>query len=124
LRKEAIAVCPVCNGHLTVSQLNCKTCNIDITGEFELSKFDYMSRDDLRFIEVFLKSQGNLKDVQSELGLSYPTVKKMLEGVIRRLGYDVKDENPAVNENEILNMVRNKEISVEDAAELFRKGRS
>jgi hypothetical protein len=82
-----------------------------------------MNREDLRFIEIFLKSQGNLKDVQAEMGLSYPTVKKMLEGVMNRLGYDVKVESPAADENEILKMVRNKEISVTDAVELLKKGR-
>lgn len=76
MTKKAIGKCPVCEGRLTISRLSCKKCNIDITGDFELSKFNYLNKDDLDFIETFLKCQGNLKDLQGIMGVSYPTAKK------------------------------------------------
>lgn len=38
-------------------------------------------------MEVFLKCRGNIKDVEKELGLSYPTVRNRLDGVLQALGY-------------------------------------
>ena len=76
MRKETIGTCPVCSGKLLATRLTCNACSTEIHGEFELSRFSYLTREELAFIETFIKCQGNLKDVQNVTSLSYPTVKK------------------------------------------------
>jgi hypothetical protein len=67
---------------------------------------------------VFLKNKGNIKQVEKEMGISYPTVKKYLDDVVRALGYDVE---PAVNSMEVLEKLNSGEITSEEAANLLKK---
>jgi len=107
-----------------VRELGCKSCDITLRGEFELSPFNALTKDELRFVELFIRTQGNLRDMQSELGLSYPTVKKQLENVIRSLGYDVKPEPaPDPEDIDVLGRLKSREISVEEAVERLKVGR-
>ncbi len=124
MRKELPGACPVCGGRMHVRELGCRSCDITIRGEFELSPFNALTKDELRFVELFIRTQGNLRDMQSELGLSYPTVKKQLENVIRSLGYDVKPEPaPDPEDLDVLGRLKSKEISVEEAVERLKVGR-
>jgi len=38
-------------------------------------------------MEAFIKCRGNIKEVEKELGISYPTVRNRLDSVIEALGY-------------------------------------
>lgn len=54
----------------------------------------------LDFAEVFLKNRGVIRDVERELGVSYPTVRARLDDLIAALGYQIRaepDEGKAVN---------------------------
>ena len=42
------------------------------------------------FVEVFIKNRGVIRDVERELGVSYPTVRARLDEVIQALGYGPK----------------------------------
>jgi len=87
---KIITKCPVCNSNLTVQRLKCKKCGTIIENEFELSKLSYLNQEQLKFIEVFLECRGNIKDVEKELGISYPTVRSKLDEVIIALGFSVE----------------------------------
>lgn len=118
---KAIGKCPVCEGRLQVSRLSCKKCNIDITGDFELSKFSYLNKDELDFVETFLKCQGNLKDVQNILGISYPTAKKHLDNVLDKLGYNFSAKEVVKSNNlDILTQIENGEITAKEALEIIK----
>ena len=128
-----ISNCPVCNHELKVVKLQCDHCGTAIEGDFTLSKFNYMNADKLYFIEIFIKNRGNIKAIEKELSISYPTVKKMLDEVISELGYDVNvdfdqkyDEGEVVNDKnqtkiEIVRKLKNKEISASEAIALLNK---
>ncbi len=50
------------------------------------------------FVEVFIKNRGgNIKEIEKELGISYPTVRNKLEDVISALGYSPKYTEPRVD---------------------------
>lgn len=122
MRKEVIGTCPVCQNSLLATRLSCNVCHTEITGEFELSRFSYLNKEELNFIETFIRVYGNIKEMEKELDISYPTVKKMLEQVVSKMGFearDTKDTNP--NTEDILNKIKNKEISVNDALTLLKK---
>ena len=75
-----------------------------------------------RFIEIFIKCRGNIKEVERELGISYPTVKSRLEDAANALGYGMQSYDDPENERrmEILDMLEKGLISVEEALELLK----
>ena len=83
---QLISVCPSCKGNLTISSLQCSCCGMELKKEFELSSFDKLDSEQYLLLISFLKNRGNLKEVQSELKLSYPTVKKRLDDLLISLG--------------------------------------
>lgn len=93
MAKAVLGKCPVCQSRLQVVKLHCDACHTEISGEFELDKFSYLSKEDKYFIEVFIKKRGNIKEIEKELGISYPTVRRNLDQVIEALGYSVEDDS-------------------------------
>jgi len=100
--------CPVCNEEMVVTRLRCTHCDTAIEGTFEVSKLSRLSREHLEFAEIFIKCRGNIKEVERELGISYPTVRGRLDAVIEALGYRV--EPVAVEETKAVKLTRRKEI--------------
>lgn len=113
--RKVISRCPVCNGELCVVRLQCDSCETVIENQFRLSKFDYLSEEELYFTETFLRCRGNIKEVEKELGISYPTVRSKLDAVIKKLGYDAGVEEVSVKREEILKALEDGEITVEQA---------
>ena len=56
--KKVISRCPVCNNELTVARLKCECCDTVIENNFRLSKFDYLSDEELYFTETFIRCRG------------------------------------------------------------------
>ena len=84
--------CPVCNDTLHVTRLQCGQCGTGIDGLFALGRLQALTPEQIQFIETFMKCKGKIKDVEVELGISYPTVVGRLNDVVRSMGYEV-DEN-------------------------------
>jgi len=82
----------MCEAELVVTHLRCQQCGTGLEGVFHLNKFDRLSREQLRFVDVFMKNRGVIRDVEKELGISYPTVRNRLDEVIRALGYDASGD--------------------------------
>src|SRR3954469_15952966 len=89
---EVTGRCPMCEAELVVTHLRCQQCGTGLEGVFHLTRFDRLSREQLRFVDVFLKNRGVIRDVERELQISYPTVRSRLDEVIRALGYDAAAE--------------------------------
>ena len=113
--KKVISRCPVCSNELTVARLKCESCDTVIENHFRLSKFDYLSEEELYFTETFIRCRGNIKEVEKELGISYPTVRSRLDAVIKKLGYETGAEEQPAKKEEILKALENGEITVEQA---------
>ncbi|HBP65602.1 MAG TPA: hypothetical protein DD730_15400 [Desulfosporosinus sp.] len=79
--------CPVCDHEMKISKLTCTYCPTKIEGEFSSCKFCQLPAEQLIFMEAFIKCRGNIKEVEKELGISYPTVRNRLDSVIEALGY-------------------------------------
>jgi hypothetical protein len=117
---KVLSKCPVCNDKLKITKLRCKRCNTVIENEFEFSKFDALSNEHLGFVETFLRCRGNIKDVEKELGISYPTVRAKLDEVILALG--LKSEEAKTKDNtEVLDMLEKGEITADEAMKLLKK---
>lgn len=83
--------CPVCANTMTVTRLQCGQCGTGIDGAFGLGRLQALTPEQVRFVEVFVKCKGKIKDVEDDLGISYPTVVARLNDVVRAMGYDVSD---------------------------------
>jgi len=53
-----------------------------------------LSREQLRFVEVFVKCEGRLNRMETELDLSYPTIRARLTEIVRVMGYEPGREEP------------------------------
>ncbi|MDR1055104.1 MAG: DUF2089 domain-containing protein [Prevotellaceae bacterium] len=78
-------LCPSCGGQLKVIGLQCNRCETQVSGVFDLPVLARLSTDDHKFIVDFVKSGGNIKDMVRQLGLSYPTVRNMLDEIILKI---------------------------------------
>ena len=89
MKYKAPGKCPVCGERLSITKLGCPKCSTAIEGDFQPCEFCRLPEEDLDFVKVFIKCRGNIKDVEKDLGISYPTVRGKLDAVIRALGYEV-----------------------------------
>jgi hypothetical protein len=146
---DVIATCPVCASELAVTRLRCGECGTTIEGEFAVGRFGRLTREQMQVLESFLRSRGNLRDMERELGISYPTVRARVEALVRSLGFGPRDEpeapppepvtastaaenvepSPAVDiaaaRRELLERLARHELTAEAAAEAIRTlGRS
>ena len=92
MQREVISNCPVCDSHLTVTRLHCNNCGTTIEGEFTVGRFSRLNREQYALLESFLRSRGNLRELERELGVSYPTVRNRVEALLRAL--DLADGAP------------------------------
>lgn len=120
LAYKVISKCPICSSKLFISKLKCSKCSTIIENDFEMSKFEYLSAEQLKFVEVFLKNRGNIKDVEKELGISYPTVRAKLDEVITSLGYKITKE-PAVDKKKIVDMLEKGDITPDQAIKMLNE---
>jgi hypothetical protein len=138
---DVIATCPVCAGELAVTRLRCGSCGTTIEGEFGVGRFASLTREQTQVLESFLRSRGNLRDMERELLISYPTVRARVEALVRALGFGPRDEADPVPDagtrpgvaaavatadeiqagrRDILERLAGHEMSAEEAAEAIR----
>lgn len=139
---DVIATCPVCTGELAVTRLHCAECGTTLEGRFGVGRFGRLDKDQLALLESFLRSRGNLRDMERELGISYPTVRNRVEALVRALGLadapagaapdpaaPAQPATPppaadpgfvAAERRRVLERLARKELSPEDAAAILR----
>ena len=129
---DVIATCPVCTNELTITRLHCRSCGTALEGEFGVGRFGRLDRDQMALLESFLRSRGNLKEMERELGISYPTVRGRVDALLRALGLSDAaapapdesdfDEGPDVagERRSILERLARKEIDAAEAATALR----
>ena len=83
-----------------------------------MNKLVSLSEEDREFLMTFLRSRGNIKEVQERMGISYPTVKNRLDKLLAALG--LLEEVRTINQNEIITALKNGGISAEEAINLLQ----
>ena len=89
---EVLGQCPVCTGELVVVREECTHCGTALEGRFTLPRLLRLAPEQLRFVELFVRCRGVIRDMEQELGVSYPTVRSRLDDVINSLGLAAVDE--------------------------------
>lgn len=112
--------CPSCSSPLVVTQLNCTSCGTGVVGKFELSPFFRLSPESLRFLEVFVRNRGNVKEMERETGESYWAIRRQLDEVIIEMGIEAsKSDDISTRRQEILAQLSRGEINVQEATKLL-----
>lgn len=126
---DVIGRCPFCGDELQVTRIACPTCHSAIEGTFSLGRFQRLNPEQLAFLEVFIKNRGVIRNVEAELGKSYPTIRNMLDDVIRALGFEVDDDGENAGEapeeaerrRQVLDRLGRGEISADEAVRLLKR---
>lgn len=114
--KENLSNCPVCNSKLKIVKYVCDNCNTEISGNFTQDNFSNLTKDQKKFMEIFILKRGSIKEIEKELGISYPTVRSKLDDLINSLGHKVEADTSKM---EILEMLNSGEITSEEATRLL-----
>jgi len=120
MKKDILGKCPICNGNIKVTEFKCSSCESTIRGSFKLCKFCQLPKEQIEFAEIFIKNRGNIKEIERELCISYPTVKGKLDALIEALGYTEQAYVSPSKNKDILEQLDNGEISPAEAIELLK----
>ena len=119
-----VSGCPSCGGDLDVQELRCPACDITLRGRFPRCEFCALPAEQLAFLRLFVSRRGNLREVEREMGVSYPTVRARLDDLLQALGYPVTRESAADRQERrrtVLDDLKDGRIAAEDAARLLRE---
>jgi hypothetical protein len=118
--------CPACGGPLRPSVLTCSPCNLRIEADFQSNEFATLGPEDLHFLRIFVQTEGHIRDMESALGISYPTVKARLAELKNRLQMErpapptPQTPPPSTEPASILRELEEGAISVEEALKRIR----
>jgi hypothetical protein len=116
---RAPATCPVCSDQLVTLRVGCPNCGTELSGHFEQCRYCRLDANDLEVLEVFLRSRGNLRDVQAHLGVSYPTARQRFGDLLARLGLADSTPPPVDDSATILADLAAGRLSVDEAEALL-----
>ena len=127
MAKKLSSRCLFCNEDLAITCLHCKGCGTKIESELVIPRYFRLGQDLQEFVLVFLRCRGNIREVEKELGISYPTVCKRLDLVNELLGNAKPEEMkaagavaPNARRQQILEDLENGKITAGEAAQLLR----
>jgi hypothetical protein len=109
--------CPVCEESLLLTGLTCEDCGTELSGSFAPCEFCSLDNADRDLLRVFLRSRGNLKEVQAHLGVSYPTARARFDDLLTRLDLQAPTPDPTL---EVLDALQRGDISVDEAERRLR----
>ena len=87
-----LSTCPACGGELNATVLHCADCGMELHNDFSLSSFDRLDKEQMDFLKIFLICQGNLKQLQEKMNISYPFAKKKLSLLLAALNLECEPE--------------------------------
>jgi hypothetical protein len=98
---------------LVVERVRIPEKQIGIEGAFTLPELARLSLEDQVFVAAFLRSHGSIKEMEQVFGVSYPTIKARLNRIAGQLEF--VETNPSPSRAEVLERLKNGEISAADA---------
>ena len=94
-----------------------------------MPRFSQLKPEQVQFLEVFLRNRGMLNGVERELGISYPTARGRLDGVLEALGLKATEASAEATAGtsspaEILDLLESGEIDAAEAKRRFSERQS
>jgi len=100
-------------------ELACESCDISVAGEFGTPRLARLDAEDQELLERFVLAGGSLKALSGDLSSSYPTVRKRVDALIKRLAALRRSDEQ--QNDRWLRAVEKGEMSPEKAARLMRE---
>lgn len=113
--------CPVCHKPLHITKLHCPACGTSIEGDFQAERLLALTPEQRSFVLSFLRNRGNIREMEKELGISYPTVRARLDQILAALGLEANPSKEKPARKEVLEMLAQGEITQEQALEMLKK---
>lgn len=85
-------LCPSCGSHLQIDRLRC-TCGVAVEGHLRWPRLARLSPDDQQLVELLILMGASLKDVAHKLDISYPTLRKRIDILIKRLQDEIQKDS-------------------------------
>ena len=111
--------CAHCHGALEVARLTCPACRLGYEGTFYLPRLARLEPAQQRLVEQIVLAAGNLKEVAGIVEVSYPTLRKRVDGLIAALKR-LADQDEA-RAGAILGEVAAGDLTPEAAARLIKE---
>ncbi len=112
--------CPVCKGELSVREYYCAACDLSLRGNFASSWLSGLEPQQLEFVKLFIIVQGNIKEMEKRLGISYPTVKNRLAEIIRSIS---REEPSPADFSDVFSDLEQGFIGVDEAINMIETRR-
>ena len=100
-------------GAFSVERIRLKDKEIAIEGSFELPPLARLTAENQLFVMAFVRSHGSIKEMESQFGISYPTVKNRLNAIAALLPFI--EVNPPSSKRDVLDQLERGEISADEA---------
>ena len=118
--RKILEACPTCSSNLTITEVTCDTCGTQVRSRYQPGSFSALDEEQQTFLFLFVRSRGNLKELEKTLGVSYPTVRAKLDEVIERLEPPTAPQPAAGDRKAVLAMVQSGQLAASDALALLR----
>lgn len=120
--RRLVGRCPVCGEAMEVVRLHCRHCDTLIEGHFDPGRFATLPPEQMDFLETFLRARGNIREVERELGVSYPTVRGRLDALLAALGLAPTEppDEAAQARRAVLDALERGELTAEEAVKRLR----
>ncbi|WP_374687119.1 DUF2089 domain-containing protein [Promineifilum sp.] len=92
--RKILESCPTCGSEMIVSEVTCTTCDTVVRSRYAPCPFCRLAPEDLAFMLLFVRSRGNVKDMERELGVSYWTIRGRLNEIIAGMGLEEGGQVP------------------------------
>ena len=117
--RKLLEQCPNCGGELEITEVRCTACDTLIRSHYAPCPFCRLDADTLAFIQEFMRSRGNLREMARESGESYWALRAQLNEVVRAMGFEepeVEEDSLADKRREILTRVQQGSLAATEAA--------
>jgi len=83
--RKVLERCPTCAGTLDVTRMQCRDCPTQVESVYSCCPFCQLSPANSEFLKVFVRSRGNIKEVERELGIPYSSARSRLDELITEM---------------------------------------
>ena len=121
--RRFITQCPSCSGDMLITQSSCTQCDTVVQGSYAGCPFCILDDEFLRFLEIFVISRGNIKEMERETGLGYWTIRSRLDELIEILQAHREHREPQRKamgaRRQVLEAVERGELSIVEAERML-----
>ena len=92
-------------------------------GRFPRCEFCALPEEQLSFLRLFVARRGNLRELERELGISYPTVRGRLDELLKALGYNAGPTllDRQQRRRQVMEDLREGRVAPEEAVRLLKE---